>query len=84
MPKPEQKSITAFLNVQEKREKECVTLIDNGLKRLCDICGRSFYAQGWIQHRRTHPEVEKLYRKPTAGKVKVRGDFYPNKESHGK
>ena len=29
MPKPEQKSITAFLNVQDKREKECVTVTDD-------------------------------------------------------
>ena len=79
MSKPQQKGIRAFFNVPEKRDKQCATVTVDGTKRLCDICGRSFYAQGWVQHRRSHSDVAKLYRSPSAGKVKIRGGEYPRK-----
>ena len=84
MPKPKQKGIRSFLKVQETRDKQCVTVTEDGMKRLCDICGRSFYAQGWVQHRRSHSEDAKLYKMPHTGKVKIRGELYSKKGTPGK
>ena len=81
MSKRKQKSITAFLHVKENQEKKCVTITNDGVKKLCDICGESFYAQGWVQHRRSHSEVARLCKKPACGKVKVRGELYSKNKS---
>ena len=83
MSKPIQQGIKAFLSFPEKRDKECVRVTHDGAKRVCDICNKSFFPQGWVQHRRSHPEVAKLYKMRSVGKVKVRGDVYSSKRIAG-
>ena len=83
MSKPKQQGIKAFLSFQEKRDKECVRVTSDGTKRICDICNESFFPQGWVQHRRSHPEVAKLYKMRSFGNLKVRGDVYASKRTAG-
>jgi hypothetical protein len=50
--------------------------VNDGLKKFCPYCSESFYAPGFIQHLRSHPEGDKNYKMPTTGIIKVRGDSY--------
>ena len=72
-----QKAITSFFSRNSGTpSKFSFETVNNGLKKICPYCSGSFYAQGFLQHLRSHPEGAKKYKMPTTGIVKVRGDSH--------
>ena len=72
-----QKAITSFFSTTNGETNEhAFATTNDGLKKVCPVCLRSFYPQGFIQHLRTHPEGSTKYRRPPTGSVKIRGNPY--------
>ena len=72
-----QKPITSFFSRNSGTpSKFSFQTVNDGFKKICPYCSGSFYAQGFIQHLRSHPEGAKKFKVPTTGSVKIRGDSY--------